>query len=308
MNQKDPIIKNKIIDAYAKNCILTEKKTYKDISLLKPYLPNQIMPTARQLKKWRIYGLAMNKIKNGDLDINDELGLWTPSFCSGIRDSGIFYKTKNNLFMLPFKPNQSFLLDIKESKLPYKLSKVYQNNHINLSRCLFLKLGVKDGLYNYNEYLGGLFTGCRIISVEGEECMVINPKNEATLKKVITVLGNYKIAYKMGNNGQILISPYYGALFFGYMPIHSSTRLINIKRAYQGSKLALVYWHMVRDVGQPVAPLKAQILPYALSYASYWNKGILKNTDIRELGVDMGIFGISDELRELMKEWIRYHS
>jgi hypothetical protein len=307
MNRNDPIRKE-MISICAKNYLLNDRQSHRKPQLLKPCFPNEIMPTNRQFRQWRVFGQINEIIKKGQININNDLGIWTPSFCSGIKDSGMFHKNPLPCYRFYQKPYKEFLLDIKEIKLPIKITEIRKGKYINLSGCSFMNLGVNNGAYNYNEYLGGLFTGCRVLSVEREECMVINPKNEATLKKVITVLGNYKIAYKRGNNGQILISPFFGCLFFGYMPIHSSTRIINIKRAYQGSKLALVYWHMVREVGQPVAPLKAQILPYALSYASYWNKGILKNTDIRQMGVDMGVFGISDKLRELMKEWIKYHS
>jgi len=138
------------------------------------------------------------------------------------------------------------------------------------------------------------------------------PKDEKTLLKITTVLKKYQIIHKIeinsGNRGRILISPFFGALFFGYMPIHSASRIIGVKKAYKGVELALVYWNILRAVGEPVAPIKAHILPYAVSYATYWNREIINNTDIRLLGVELGIFGISKELRDLMKEWINYHS
>lgn len=308
MNKKDPIIKNKIIESCAKNTILLDTKSHKKNWLLKPYLPNEIIPSNKQLNKWGIYGAMQNKIKEGNLDINDELGLWTPSFCSGIRDSGIFYEIRCHCFKFNKNTHNEFLLDISEIKLPIKISKIYQNQYVNLTGCPFMEYGINNGEYNYTEYLAGLFTGGRIENIEREEWMVVPIKNEPTLNKITTILNKYKILYKIGKKGQILISPFIGALFFGYMPLHSSTRIINIKRAAMGSKLALIYWNMVREIGQPVAPTKAHILPFAVSYATHWNSGILKKTDIRKMGVDMGIIGISSELRQLIKEWISYHS
>ena len=320
MNQIDPKKKIEIIKACAKTYLIYGEKSYQKSELLKKYYKGEILPSNRQLREWRVFGRFNEIIQNndlGDLEINNDLGLWTPSFISGVWDSGILHLNKRHCFYLYKNTPTELIDDLKESKLSIKVSKLYKNGCINLTFCPFLKYKVKDNKYNYNEYLAGLFTGCRIMSVngedgegekDGEEWMVVNPKNDMTLKKIVTVLDNYKILYKMGDNGQIFISPYYGILFFGYMPIHSSTRIINVKKAYKGSKLALVYWHMVRSVSQPVAPTKAHILPFALSYASYWNRGILKKTDIREMGVEMGVIGISPELRELMKEWIKYHS
>jgi hypothetical protein len=305
MNEKDQIIKNKIIESCAKEYLLYDKKAHKKSWLLKPYLEGGIVPSNRQLREWRIYKEINNKIINGDLSINNDLGIWTPSFCSGIRDSGIFQEIRMHCFKFNKNAHNEFLLDIKNIKFPIKVSKIYRNQFVNITGCPFLEFGVKNGAYNWNEYLGGLFAGCRIINTNKEQWLMVYCKKEMTLKKIITVLDNYKILYRVKNN-RIFISPFYGALFFGYMPIHSSTRIINVKMAGDGSKLALVYWNMLRGIGESVAPTKAQILPFAVSYATHWNTGLLKKTDIRRIGIEMGIIGISNELRDLMREWIKY--
>ena len=305
MNKTTHLAKNKLIEFCAKNYLLFGKRI-KDIFPLKPYFSNEPIPTNRQIREWQVWGKIKNKIKEGGLEVGEDLGIWTPSFCKGIRDSGIFYRIRKGSFHLNCNYND-FLLDIKNLKLPHRLSKIYKNNTINLSSCPFMEYGVFSDKYNHNEYLAGLFTGCRLKRINNEDWMVVPCRSEERHKKVINILDNYKILYRV-EKLSILISPFYGALFFGYMPINSASRVINVEKAVDGSKLALVYWNMVRVIGQPVAPPRAQILPYALSYASYWNRGIIKNNDIREIGVSMGIVGISDELRELMKEWIRYNS
>ena len=98
MNKKDPIIKNKIIESCAKEYILFDNKAHQKSELLKPYFPNDIIPSNKQLKVWRIYGAIKNRIENGDLNINDQLGIWTPSFVSGIRNSGIFNEMRRHCF------------------------------------------------------------------------------------------------------------------------------------------------------------------------------------------------------------------
>jgi len=286
---------------------LLHGKKYGKKEYMRQYTDEDILPSKRQLRQWRINSAIKDKIKSGQIEIDDDLGIFTSSFLTGLRDSGVFQEPLNKRFRFNGNAHKEFAIDLTELKLPIKLSTTYKNGVINISNCSFLHLGVNSNKYNWNEYIGGLFTGCRINQNKNDKWLIIMPKSDISFKRVISVFSNYNIVYEVKRN-KIYISPYYGALFFGYMPIHSATRIISIRKAYQGAKLALVYWHMVRKVGQPVAPPKAQILPYALSYASYWNSGILKKTDIREMGVDMGIIGISDELRALMNEWIRYHS
>jgi len=282
-------------------------KNYGKREYMRQYTDEDILPSKRQLRQWRINGTIKDLIKNGQIEINNDLGIFTASFITGLRDSGIFQEPINECFRFNKNAHKEFAIDLTNIKLPIKLSRVYKNGVVNISNCSFLHLGVNSNKYNWNEYFGGLFTGCCISRHKNDKWLIIAPKSDISFKRVISILSNYNIIYEVKGN-KILISPFMGALFFGYMPINSATRIIGVKKAYQGSKLALVYWHMVREVGQPVAPPKAQILPFALSYASYWNSGILKKTDIRQMGVDMGIFGINDELRALMNEWIRYHS
>jgi len=310
MNQKLST-KIKAIKACATNYLLYGKKhgknSYKSNFLLRPYFTNEIMPSNRQLSEWKIWGEIKKAIKGGKLDINDDLGVWTSSFISGVWDSGILHEKKPHCLYLYKNVPIELINDFKESKLSIKVSNLTKKNCYILSYCPFLYYGANNDEINSTEYIAGLFTGSRVISVGNKQCYLISPKNEISLLKITTVLNKYQILYKIENN-KIMVSPFYGALFFGYMPIHSATRAINVRMAKNGSELALVYWNMIREKGELVVPVKARILPYSVSYATHWNRDIRNCQDIRLMGVGMGILGISSELRELMKEWIRYNS
>lgn len=292
--------KNEIVNICAKTYLLYGNKRFSDWEILRQFSDKDILPSKRQLNEWRIYREIKNKIKNGEITIKDELGIFTNSFINGLKDSGIFQKSSHT-FRFNKNSHKEFYYDLLESKLPIKISKPYKHGTVNISNCLFLWLGIKEEC-NINEYFGGLFTGGCVINNR----YLITPKSKESFDRVISLLNNYKMTYE-NKNGQIFISPFYGALFYGYMPIHSASRVINVQNAFNGAKLALVYWNMVREIGRPVAPIKAHILPFARSYATYWNSGMLKKTDIRKMGVDIGVIGISDGLRDLMKEWIKHH-
>jgi len=295
--------KNEMINICAKTYLLYGNKKYANWDVLRQFSTEDLLPSRRQLREWGISGSIKKIIKRGEIKI-DELGIFTNSFISGLRDSGIFHHPLNR-FRFNKDIYKEFLLDLLESKLPVKISKSI-HNQINISNCVFLWLGV-NGEYQWNEYFGGLFTGCRIVDINNEKCLLIAPKSKESFNNVTSMFNSYKIAHEV-KNGQIYISPFYGALFYKYMPIHSANKIINVKNAYMGSKLALVYWNMVREIGQPVAPTKARILPFAKSYATHWNLGMIRKTNIRKMGVDIGVLDISSGLRDLLKEWIIYHS
>ena len=54
MNTIDQNYKNKIIESCAKEWILGNRKIHIETSLLKKYINNEIIPSIRQLREWRI--------------------------------------------------------------------------------------------------------------------------------------------------------------------------------------------------------------------------------------------------------------
>jgi len=305
MSKKETEYKDKIIDACVKAYLVYGEKGYTECALLRQFTDEILLPSKRQIEKWRLYGKIINKIKNGQIELENDLGVFTSSFIRGLKDSGIFYRSKKNKVSFNSKIYEEFLFDLKEQKIFIKLSKQHKGYQTSILRCGLLFLGENGIKYNWNEYLGGLFTGCDIKDKEGYKWLVIVLKSKESFERVLGVLDKYKIVYKIIKN-KIYISPFYGALFFGYMPLHSACRAIDVRKPALGAKLALVYWNMFRAVGEPVAPPKAYILPFSKSYATHWNTGMLKKTNIRLFGVKLGITGMSQELRDLIKTWIYY--
>jgi len=295
--------KAKIIDACAKTYLLCGMWTCAKKEHLRQFSDEDILPSKRQLREWRISGKIKERIKSGQME-TEGLGLFTGSFVSGLRDSGVFQNPMSGGFRFNGNAHRNLVPDLQESKLPIKLSKMYKNNQINISKCGFLRLEVRLDKLNQNEYFGGLFAGCRLEDGKDGKWLVVSPKSEESSKRVVSALYGYKIAYELKND-HIYVSPFYGALFFGFMPIHSATRLVNVRKPAKATELALVYWSMLRKVGQRVAPPKAGILPFARSYATHWDRGMMKG-DLRLKGVDLGVVGMSEGLRELMLGWIRH--
>jgi len=296
-------IQEDIIKACTKSYLIYGKKSYQDNAKLSEFYKKEL-PSQRQLENLKIHGHLIKIIQNENLDIDNYLGVWKPSFCSVLFDAGILKKRKGHCFYICKKCPQELLNDFKEIKLFSKVITIPNGTNF-LHGAHFLNYMSKSDKINEIEYLAGLFASSSIISINNEQCYLISPKNNEKLTKITNILKKYQILYQINKNGEILISPFYGALFYKYMPIHSASRVIGVKNAYLGAELALVYWDMVRNIGEPTAPIKAQILPYSLSYASYWNRDIIKK-DIRRMGIEMGILGIHPEIRKLIKEWMTY--
>jgi len=291
--------KQEIMDMCAKECILGYKEPIKNI----------IQPSRKQLSRWgysKHSQIIKNRIKQGNLNIEDKLGIWTHSFIQGIRDSGMFM-ISSNYMRLSLNSYPEFLMDLKEVNMPFQLSKICRDELIGISKCNFLYYGIENKNINYTEYLAGIFTACNIINLYNCNWLVINLYKSPNPNKIIGILNNYKISFKIINN-KIFISPFYGALFFKKMPQHSANKIINIKKPGIAIALGLIYWNKARNKGQPVAPVKKGILPFSLSYATYFNRKILnKNMDINQLKSTIGIIEISNELKNLLQEWIASH-
>jgi len=293
---------NKIIDVCTKAYLVHGDKILTSPKLLK-FSNDIFIPSCRQLRRWKMFSRVREQLGGMGGEVDDMLGVYTPSFITGLFDSGVFSENKKSLLKITESIHRELLLDFKESKLPIKISDVLSHGQVSFSRCTFLKIRVANEKCKWNEYFGGLFSGANLVTLNDEQWLKITPKNDCAMERVVFALDKYMIVYKLENN-KIFVSPFYGALFFGYMPIHSATRAIHVQKPAEASKLALVYWNVLRLTGKPVAPPRVNILPYAKSYATYWNRGVVGKNNIRELGIGMGVIGLRRELRELMKEWI----
>jgi len=336
MNKRDQKYKNKIIESYAKMMIFNNCNTYKNSQqymrhyLDDEFLDREIMPSNRQLKEWRICSQAYDKIKYGQLDIDPELNLWTSSYCRGLEDSGALTKCTyknikcsknihstytqneykkntrrgiNDSIYILNKEKEYIMSHIKASKFSVKI--IDMGKKYVLKKFYIMEYGKMSEEIIGNEYFGGLFTRNEIIN---NEYILIMPPSEDKYDRIEKWLKLYNIIYKKEEDG-IKISPFYGALFFGYMDLDAGSRILNIKNAYMCPELPYLYWNIIRGKNEKAAPLRKMILPFSVSYATHWNRGLhMGYKEVRKRGIDIGILGVNKELLKLMKEWIYYQN
>ena len=297
-----------IIDGYNFN---QHKKSDKEI--LGKYIEGWHIPSNSALYKNNVPKMVKEAIREGKVE-SQELGVWTPSFSSALKDSGCLNQINMHCFKMYYAHHKELYLDLHDIRAKKKISKMYGTGLIVINtRCFHEYVGKINNI----EYIAGLFAGSRIIEINNQQWHFVKygvsemgKKTPDALKKVkdrmLGILDKISIPYKEHKNG-IIISPFFGALFFGYMPIHSASRQINMDRAGECPVFPYIYWNMTKKKKEPLAPVKKWQLPYSKSYATHFNKKIYNN-DWRKLGVDVGILGISEELREMILEWKKYHS
>ena len=284
---------------------------------MRALIGREILPNSGWINENRLYKKIWARIKEGNLGIEDDLGIWTPSFCLGLKSGGQFRHKFVNVYQFNVSLMESLYIDLLEIKIPIKVDKRYKVNgrvFSGISRCPFFEYGCKK--VNEKEYLAGLFSGAEIININGEEWYFIIDRNDGLINRSKEILNGWKIVFdehivekrvklkKRAIKG-IIVSPFYGALFFGNMPVHSASRALNFTNPGYCPSLPYIYWNMIRKNGERKVPSKKDILPFSHSYATYYNNG-LKEKDWRKKGIDIGIIGMSDELRNMLFEWMEY--
>jgi hypothetical protein len=303
---------HKIVDKIAIGCILIDPLIYMDAKKMRALIGREILPNSGWMWNNRLYAKIWERIKDGNLGIEDDLGVWTPSFCLGLKTGGKLRKHVFNAYYINIDKMNSLYMDFMEIKLPINIWKEHNRRGgrvSGVSKCPFFEYGCKE--VNEKEYLAGLFSGAEII-IKGKEEWYFITSDKESLDRCKGILDKWKIVWEEHNEHRssrvylgIIVSPFYGALFFGNMPVHSASRALNFTNPGHCPSLPYIYWNMIRKNGERKVPSKKDILPFSHSYATYYNNG-LKEKDWRKKGIDIGILGMSDELRNMLFEWMEY--
>jgi hypothetical protein len=76
-------------------------------------------------------------------------------------------------------------------------------------------------------------------------------------------------------------------------------------------ELGILYWNLcVKEKHDRKFPWWRDALPFINSYVTGWKNSIIKGKnkiEIRKAGVDIGILKISNEIRNILKEWYIWH-
>ena len=243
----------------------------------------------------------VDRIKQGNLGIEDQLGVWNGSFWHGLRLSGALKKGRWSEWDIWEKAHQELIADLAEMPVFGRLEpKVNKSGLRRLRRCHAIYLPPEKE--TERSVVAGLFSGAALRT--GCEAWMELPDEEA-VKQVLDEWGILHQPIKTPQGRQrVRISPFFAALFCGLMPRHSAQRILSIKKAGGCPLLSVIYWQMVMSgKGRRYMPFW-DALPFGCSKATFFRRG-WRRKELHRIGwVDLDI-NIVPKLRKLMVEWFQ---
>ena len=312
----------RVIDAFARCCILTTDRPVPDF---KKIWPNQeILPFLDAVtspdKGWwtETYRMripppsvigqagrkaALERIAKGNLGIEDRLGVWNGSFFHGLKMSGALRKRPGTEFTIWARPE--LVADLSEMPLMHRLEpRVAKHGQRRLRRCYAAFLPPEE--LTGRSILAGLFAGAILRNADGEEWLEL-PDDQG----VRAILGEWGIPFyplerPMGKR-IIHVSPLFGALVSHMMPPHSARRIRGVRKAGGCPYLPAILWEMaMARNGQRYTPFP-NALPFACSKSTFFRRGWRRRGLHKAGWLDLGI-RITPKLRELLREWFERRS
>lgn len=302
--------KKRLLDICAKAYLIFPSRIRKDTGLCREFLKDgEYCPTFCQIRRLRIKRIK-ERIKRGGLGIDEEMGIWNSGFISGLRNSGCLYSHSSWRYRIYSSTHKEIIRDLKDANI-CRIGKVSKNATHHISKFPLLEYPSEKGYTK--EFISGLLAGGIKEVIKGEEwIMLVNGswgKRGVPLFKVKErndALKEWGILYTECKRG-ILVSPFYGALFSQWMPVHSACRMMSFRRPALCPKLGILYWDIcVGGKGDRKFPIWVDEMPYVGSYVTSRGLDIAKK-DLRLEGVNEGILGINVRLRKVMKEWALWH-
>jgi len=309
--------RRRVIDAFARCCILTTDRPVPDFKKIWPYqdiLPFLDAVTSSDQGWWTqtyrrripppsVIGqagrkAALERIAMGNLGIENRLGVWNGSFFHGLKLSGALRKGPGTEFTIWARPE--LVADLSEMPLMHRLEpRAAKHGQRRLRRCYAAFLPPEDPIGR--SVLGGLFAGAILRNANGEEWLEL-----PDAQGVRTILGEWGIPClqmerPMGKRG-LHVSPLFGALVAHIMPPHSAGRIRGIRKAGGCPYLPAILWEMaMARKGQRYMPFP-DALPFACSKSTFFRRG-WRRRDLHKSGwLELGI-RITPRLRELLVKW-----
>lgn len=306
--------KNRLLEICAKAYLIFPLRIRKDPSLCREFLrEGEYCPTFCQIRRLRIKRIK-ERIRMGGLGIDEEMGVWNSGFISGLRSSGCLYSHSSWKYGTYISTHKEVVRDLKSANI-CKIRELSRNATHYISRFPLFEYPSEKG--TEKEFISGLLAGAVKRKVGEEEWLMLGngvgrKRNEPlfSLKERNAALMKWGILYKevkyLGRES-ILISPFFGALFSQWMPVHSACRMLTFDRPALCPEIGILYWNIcVNEKGDRRFPIWVDEMPYVNSYATSFRLAIGKK-DMRLEGVRLGILNANERLKGVMKEWAGWH-
>ena len=231
------------------------------------------------------------------LELDSEVAPWTGGFWHGLRLSGALVVHRGYPRLLVGCPWLEE--DLERLAFPGHLSPADPEGRRWLTKCHAWRLPVTD-LYGA-DVLAGLLAGARR-EVQADGTWLLLPRTES----VMNLLGWWKLCVFPGSKaGELLVSPFYGALLAPHMPVACAMSM-QVRKAGSCPLLPMVIYNLLYGPGTAaegyLLPPKAGLLPYLPSHPTRarrgWSREFLWQASVR-----LGVSHIPLEQRRLLEEW-----
>jgi len=314
--------RRRVIDAFARCCILTTDRPVPDFKKIWPYqdiLPFLDAVTSPDQGWWTqtyrrripppsvigqaVRKAALERITQGNLGIEDRLGVWNGSVFHGLKLSGALRKGPGTEFTIWARPE--LVADLSEMPLMHKLEpKAAKHGQRRLRRCYAAFLPPEDPIGR--SVLAGLFAGAILRNADGEEWLEL-PGTQG-VKTILSEWGIPCLPFERPMGKRVLhVSPLFGALVAHIMPPHSAGRIQCIRKAGNCPYLPAILWEMAMTKKHSRYMPFPNALPFACSKSTFFRRG-WRRRDMHKAGwLELGIH-VTPRLRELLVEWFERRS
>ena len=268
---------------------------------------DRISPTYAEIR-WRGGVRAVReRIKRGNLGIEDSLRPWSGGYFQGLILSGALRKIHSpsiwGRYQIWENSHQALVKDLELASIGMNFEKLPGASGCRrLSRCPAISLPALD-----EDIVAGLFSGARI-EASGDGNWMVLPASE----DVKSLLARMTILFQpwkpFRDQEQIAISPFYAPLFADRMATEASKRVLAIKRPAQRTTLPLLYWECYfAKEKQPIPPF-AGALPFAVSPRTFRRRRFRKSELHKTAVLEYKILALAPPLRQAMLTWYRNKS
>ena len=240
---------------------------------------------------------ALKRIAEGNLGIDDKLGIWNGSFWHGLKLSGTLRRGVGTEFRIWERLHEELVADLSEMPLMKRLeAKAAKHGQRRLRRCYVALLPPENPMGAST--LAGLFAGAALREDAGGTWMEL-PDGDA----IKAILGDWGIPFRPAEYPKdrkvVRVSPLFGALASSLMPPRSADRFRSIRNAGGCPYLSAVLWEMaVARKNSRYMPFP-DALPFGCSKATFFRRGWHRR-DLHKAGwLALGI-RITPKLRGLM--------
>lgn len=249
--------------------------------------------------------VVLERIRRGNLGIEERLGIWNGCFWAGLRASGAIRQGPGTEWRIWERSHRELLDDLAGMPLMKRLApRAAKHGQRRLRRCYGMLLPPEDG--KEASILAGLFAGAAMRTA-GDEAWMELPDNELP-RGILTDWGIPFRSFERQNRRKVLlVSPFYAVLVAHLMPPRSTERVLGVRKAGECPFLPSVLWQMALTRKNMRYVPFAGALPFSCSRATFFRRG-WRRRDLNRIGwLDMGI-RVTPKLRALTVQWFERQS